>query len=78
MGKVSLQIGFGALQPTIEKQLKAQGFKFDKEEVKHYEKLRESITYLMFASVLNDKETDRAKERLFKIILNHVEKKNAV
>lgn len=43
------RIGFGALVPPIAKQLKEQGFKFDAEEVKHFEKLRESITYLKFS-----------------------------
>ena len=70
------RIGFGALVPTIAKQLKEQGFKFDIEVVRHFEKLRESITYLQFSDLINDKSRERATQKLFTKIRQHVMKKN--
>jgi hypothetical protein len=69
-------IGFGALVPPISKQLKEQGFKFDTEKVKHFEKLRESITYLQFSDMLNDKAREKAIKKLFTQVRQHVMKKN--
>lgn len=69
-------IGFGALVPSIAKQLKKQGFKFDAEKAKHFEKLRESITYLMFADLINDKAKENAYKKLFTKITQHVKQKN--
>jgi len=74
--KKQFKIGFGALVPSISKQLKKQGFKFDKEEVNHFEKLRESITYLMFADLINDKAREKATSKLFTKIKQHVMRKN--
>ena len=70
------RIGFGALVPPIAKQLKEQGFKFDAEEVKHFEKLREIITYLQFSDLINDSAREKALQKLFTKIRQHVMKKN--
>lgn len=70
------KIGFGALVPSIAKQLKEQGFKFDAKEAKHFEKLRESIIYLMFSDLINDKAREKATKKLFTKIRQHVMKKN--
>lgn len=70
------RIGFGALMPPIAKQLKEQGFKFDEVEAKYFEKLRESITDLYFADLINDKAKDKAIQKLFTKIKQHVNKKN--
>ena len=66
------RIGVGSLSPTFAKQLKKQGFKFDVDKVKHFEKLRESITYLMFADLINDKAKDNAYIKLITKIRQHV------
>lgn len=71
-----LTIGFGALVPTIAKQLKKQGFKYDLEKVKHFEKLRECIVYLQFNDLMNDKAKERATKKLFTKIRQHVMQKN--
>ncbi len=71
-----LTIGFGALQPTIAKQLKKQNFKFDTEKVKHYEKLRESVSFCIFNGLITDKSRILADKKLFKLIENHVVSKN--
>lgn len=70
------RIGFGALVAPIATQLKEQGFKFDTQEVKHFEKLRESITYLQFSDLINDKTREKATQKLFTQIRQHVMKKN--
>ncbi len=74
--KKQFRIGFGALVKPIVEQLKEQGFKFDSKEVKHFEKLRESITYLEFSDLINDKTRDIAVQKLFVKIREHVIKKN--
>jgi len=76
MEKKQIRIGFGALVPTIAKQLKEQGFKFDAKKVKHFEKLRESITYLAFADLITENHRDRATQKLFNKIKSHVVLKN--
>jgi len=75
-GNKQFRIGFGALVPSIAKQLNEQGFKFDPDEVKHFEKLRESITYLQFSDLINDKARENAVKKLFSKIREHVMKKN--
>jgi hypothetical protein len=69
-------IGFGPLNPKITAQLRKQGYKFDLETVKHYEKLRESITYLVFADLINTTVAEKATQKLFVVIRKHVMKKN--
>lgn len=69
-----LRIGFGALVPPIAKQLKEQGLKFDAEEVKHFEKLRESIVYLQFADLINDKAREKAMQKLFNRIYFNIQR----
>ncbi len=71
-----LKIGFGALSPPIPKQLKEQGFKFDTEKVKHFEKLRDCLAHLMFSDILNDSQCEKAKQKLFNKIRSHVVEKN--
>jgi hypothetical protein len=74
----NLKIGFGILVPKLNVQLKKQGFIFDKEKVKHFEKLRESINYLRFANILNDSETNKATQKLFNEIKKHINNKNKI
>lgn len=74
--KRQFKIGFGALAYPIAEQLKEQGFKFDAKEVEHFEKLRESITYLQFSDLINDKAREKAIKKLFTKIRQHVMRKN--
>lgn len=71
-----LKLGFGALLPKISTQLRKQGFKFDKEKVKLFEKCKESILYLMFNSFLSDKQIDILFDKLRRKIVAHVKLKN--
>lgn len=72
------RIGFGALVPPIPKQLKEQGFKFDAEKAKHFEKLRDCLTHLMFSDILNDSQCEKARQKLFNKIRKHIMEKNKI
>lgn len=74
--KTKFEIGFGALQPPIAKQIKKQGFNFKKDKIDHFEKLRESISYLIFNGIITDSVRKKADEKLFKKILSHVKEQN--
>lgn len=69
-------IGFGALVPSIAMQLKKQGFVYDKEKVKHFEKLRDCIIHLKFNDLINHKARENATKKLFTKIRQHVMIKN--
>lgn len=71
-----LKLGFGALVPKISTQLRKQGFKYDKDKVKLFEKCLDSILYLMFNDFLSDKQIDRLYDKLRKKIVAHVKLKN--
>ncbi len=71
-----LTIGFGALMPTIAKQLKKQGFEYDVEQAKLFEKLKESLIYLQFNDLINDQAREKAYQKLATKIRQHVMKKN--
>lgn len=72
----TLNIGFGAMVPSISSQLKQQGYKYNKSTVKHFEKLSESILYLHFACIITDSQSGKLKHKLFKQIQKHVKECN--
>lgn len=71
-----LQIGFGALVPSIVNQLKKQKFKYNSETVKHFEKLRDCIMHLQFSGLINDKSREKAIQKLFTKVRQHVMQQN--
>ena len=71
-----LRISFGVLSPSLASQLKEQAFKFDKEEVKHFDTLRESINYLTISDLITDTVRAKATQKLFNRIRLHVMKLN--
>lgn len=71
-----LKIGFGGLAGTLSSQLKKQNFKFDKKTIAFFEKLRDSIIYLRFNSLITDKTAVIAESKLFMKIKQHIKKKN--
>ncbi len=66
-----IEIHYNAFE-TIEEQLKEQGYLC--EDIKIYEKAKDSILYLCFHSFLSDKEYDNAISRLHKEIIKNVKK----
>ena len=69
-------IHFGAMAEPISKQLKKQGFKYDEEQVKHFEKQLDAITRLRFADLIADTIATKAFNKLCKRIQQHVCKVN--
>jgi hypothetical protein len=74
--KKYLTIGYGALTATVPVQLKQQGFKFNTQKANHFEKLRDSITYLAFNDILTDSEIKRVQKKLNLKIKAHIIKEN--
>lgn len=69
MSKFRWTIEFGALAPSIADQVKAQGLQFDsKVDPANLERLAHAITLLRIQSVLSERESDRARGRLMKLI----------
>lgn len=74
--QATLGIRFGALASNFAEQIKSQGFKYDAEKIKHFEKLNECITHLMFSDLLNDAGVEKARKKLFTQIKRHVNQQN--
>ncbi len=70
-------LGFGVMSPPISKQLKQQGFKFNKEKIKGFENEVHAINTLRFGSnLLTDSIIDKIVPKLYKKIVAHVAKEN--
>ncbi len=70
-------LGFGILCEPISKQLKKQGFKFNSEKIKDFEKQVDAINTLRFGSgVITDSMMDKIGPKLYKKIVDHVAKEN--
>jgi hypothetical protein len=71
-----IEIHLGCLSPKISTQLRRQKLKFDKEKIKDFEILRESIMHLDFGRLISDKLALKTNLKLFKQIQSHVLKAN--
>lgn len=71
-----MQIAFGALVDSIHKQLKKQKFKFDKEEIKHFQRLADQMLYLSFHGILTEGAYNKARNRFMKKLGSHINKHN--
>lgn len=69
-------IRFGILNPTIAKQIKAQGLKYSGDAVTDFERVRDAIHTLQFQSMLVDSQIDKLFIKLYNKILRHVGKVN--
>ncbi len=70
-------LSFGVLSPPLSKQLKEQGFKYDKEKVAVFEREATAINQLRFGSnLLTDSMVGKIVPKLYKKILQHVVKVN--
>lgn len=68
----SFGIRFGILNPSIAKQIKAQGLKFDIEKAKEFDRMRNAIYDLSFGGLLVDSQIDKLFVKLYNKILRHV------
>lgn len=66
----ALELHYGIIHPTIEEQLREQGFYINGSQM--FQKQREAINLLLFADVITDSESDRAFKRLHKHITDAV------
>ena len=73
-----LELRFGALAPTIEKQLELQHFKFDKKKVAIMVKQIHAINVLRFHNnMITDSVANKLFDKMFKVITKHVNSNNA-
>ncbi len=70
-------LSFGVLSPSLRKQLKEQGFKYDSEIIRNFEQELDAVNRLRFGSgLLTDSMVDKIIPKLYKKIITHVAKKN--
>jgi len=69
-------LGFGILNPTLGKQLKAQKLKFDASEMKRFEANRSSINDLDWSGLITDSQAFAFKNKLMKQITRHLIRMN--
>ena len=67
-----LKLHFGALAPSIRKQLSDQGFKFRGARISALQEKQTAIIRLYLGGIISDAEKERANKRLFKQIKEHV------
>ena len=67
-GPDRLRVAFGALAPSLRKQLEGQGFKVRVRECRRLEKAAEDVIVLRFQGFLTEKEQRQIEKRIFKSI----------
>ena len=70
MSQRNIRIAFGAISPSIDEQLRDQGFKLDMDPLwrGHLQRDVDEITRLRIRCVLTEAESDKARKRIFHII----------
>lgn len=76
MSNTTLKISFNILSPSITKQLRTQGFKFDNDIAKEFDENKESLGDLSLSDLLTDKQETSVRQKIFKRIEAHVKKQN--
>lgn len=74
--KQEFGIRFGLLNPSIAKQLKAQGMKYDQPKAAEFERLRKAIYDLLLGGLIVESQCDKLLLKLYNKILRHIGKKN--
>jgi hypothetical protein len=74
MSQRNIRISFGALSPTIEEQLRDQGFKLDMDPKlrTHLQRDSDQVSRLRVRRILTEAESDKARKRIFQIIKKQV------
>ncbi len=72
----NLVVYFGAISDKLSKQLKDQKFKFNKDNVNHFEEDIEAMNRLRIRGYLTDSVADKVRAKLYKKIEKHVMKEN--
>ena len=70
MSQQSIRISFGAISPSIDEQLRDQGFKLDIDPLQraYLQRDADEVTRLRVRCVLTKAESDKARKRIFQII----------
>lgn len=71
--KGSFGVSFGALSATIDEQLRSQGSKLDMDPLQraHLQRDADEVSRLRVRGVLTEGESDRARQRIWKVIVKH-------
>ncbi len=73
----SLKIAYGAISYPLSMQLKMQGFKFDKDRLKRFQKEVDAVNYLRLGShVMTDSMVDKALAKIHKALGKHIAEYN--
>ncbi len=76
MKEKNYQIHIGALADKLSVQLKKNNLKFNKGEIKHFEKVINAYTQLRIPGYLTDSQADMVSKKIFKRIEKHIQEKN--
>lgn len=74
----NLNICFGAMTDPITKQLRKQGFKFDKEKINKFQSLWNNMFTLRIHGILSDGHFYICQKKLYNKIKSHVMKVNGI
>ena len=75
---MNIQIIYSLFCDPIKKQLKVNGLKFNKQEVKLIQELSFANMNLKFHEVISDSECDKFHAKIHKLLIKHLEKHNPV
>jgi hypothetical protein len=66
----NIRISFGALSPSIDEQLRDQGFKLDLDPLQraYLQRDTDEVTRLRIRCILTEAESDKARKRIIQII----------
>lgn len=73
MVQEKIRIGFGALAPSLKKQLDEQRFRYDKSAIDHFQKDADAITRLRVRGLMPAGEVEKERKKLVNKIAAHVE-----
>ena len=70
MSQQNICISLGALSPSIDEQLRDQGFKLDMDPLQraYLQRDADEVTRLRVRCILTEAESDKARKRIFQII----------
>ncbi len=72
-GKNQIEMRYGVMYPTIEKQLKNQGFKFDKEKATKLNACRDAIFRLLMSGIITESQSNACYGKLHKKVVRIIE-----
>lgn len=73
-----LTLRFGALAPTLKVQLSSAGFRIEHDPVEWWQRLADAVMLLSCQDMLSDAETRRARKRLLKRIVRHLQRPKTI